>query len=215
MRIMWNLQSCKWCSPLVSPCLLALCPSSARFFWGNRGKPTELEDAVFLFFWMRFFKKASYFHTSKNSASACDDPSHHQLPTDVMQSMARKPKTMPHISVRDAKLKHKTFQTAKPRLHMPSLRHPPPPESKTGGLTFGPAGPRSQGGSYFGVGGLLLGHSTLLPYVADDRGCVSGRRPKCVAALHVPLGGAYFWYGWSGSFRGVLLLGRGLTFGMF
>ena len=42
--------------------------------------------------------------------------------------------------------------------------------------------------------------------------CVSGRRPKCVAARHVPLGGSYFWDGWSGSFKGVLLLG-GLTFG--
>ena len=43
--------------------------------------------------------------------------------------------------------------------------------------------------------------------------CVSGRRPKCVAALHVPFGGSYFWDGWSGSFRGVFLLGLGLTFG--
>ena len=42
--------------------------------------------------------------------------------------------------------------------------------------------------------------------------CVSGARPKCVAALHVPLGGSYFWVHWSWSFRGVLLLGRGLNF---
>ena len=31
--------------------------------------------------------------------------------------------------------------------------------------------------------------------------CVSGRRPKCVAALHVLLGGSYFRDGWPGSFR--------------
>ena len=42
--------------------------------------------------------------------------------------------------------------------------------------------------------------------------CVSGCGPKCVAARHVPLGGSFFWDGWSGSFRGSYFWG-GLTFG--
>ena len=51
---------------------------------------------------------------------------------------------------------------------------PPPPESKTGGLTFGRAGPGSQGGSYFGGGGLLLDHSTMLPFsLSRHRKCLS------------------------------------------
>ena len=51
---------------------------------------------------------------------------------------------------------------------------PPQQKTKTGGLTFGPAGPGSQGGSPSGGRGLTFGSSTLLPlHLSRHRKCLS------------------------------------------